>query len=671
MVVRPRRTLLLLAGLAATLCPACDCGDDPSPPGGDAGTDGGDGDGGDGGRIPGRAVRVPSGIEADVGAVVTVEATIVAGEEPWATTLTAETPRFVYVEGEPANVSPLPIDSVRLEAGQQKAYRLRLQTLLTWDHTITLRVHGQPYEVPVHPRLRPPLIGVQGLGCEGPHELTYGPDCGPCGPETTSQVCAESQPLASCHPVGLRIPEGVDEATARAACDVGAALPIQYTRDVPASFFSTALDPATLDVGELVWASGVMEQQLRTRPMPTPGYTTWWMQTCLDCANADGSRGPYDPANAIVFDGLEAMGQALGAVRGVDAVQVAEAGTTFAHLCPCVAAGQPCTAPSGPNQAVCALPEALYENPFGGVYGPLVAAIHARIAAGVHAANPEATVVTAPIDDPNRGLTALTRLALQDGLAESVDALGVVSAPMPAPTWLDPVPDCAAAAPGCETAPPFADWTALLPPEGGGDPVPTLVSAAESWRALDEAVDPRELIVSMVVGGWDDLPLWVSSLRAGFHGTSPREVIAAFRAATILTSAQARGMAFAFPPTSSTAYELLVRTFSGAHPIDRPETPTSYDDVVLRFFSRPGQDVIVLWNNADTDRVAFVAALEGEYLSVSQTNIRAVDDDLEITTQPLETPDAQIDLAALSEVAILTVDAEENLEFDWLETIQF
>jgi hypothetical protein len=616
-------------------------------------------------------VRVPALIETDVGAVVTVEATIVAGEEAWATTLTAEAPRFAYIEGQPTHVSPLSIDAVRLDAGQQKAYRLRLQTLLTWDHTITLRVHGQPYEVPVHPRLQSPLISVQGLGCRGPHELAYGPDCGPCGPETTSQVCAESQPLASCHPVGLRIPEGVDETLARAACDVGAALPIQFTRDVPASFWSLALDPTALDVTELGWASGVMEEQLRTRPLPTPGYATWWMQTCTDCANADGSRGPYDPTNAIVFDGLEAMGQAVGAVRGIAGVQIAEAGATFAHLCPCLAEGQPCAAPSGPSQAACAAPDALYTEELGTAYGPLVTAIDGWIAAGVHASSPEATVVTAPVDDPNRGLTPLSRVALQNGLAETVDALGIVSAPMPVPTWLDPVPDCAAAEPGCETAPPFADWTALLPPEGGGDPVPTIVSAAESWRALDLAVDPGELIVSMVVGGWDDLPLWVSSLRAGFNGTSPREVIAAFRAATILTAARAGGMAFAFPPTNPEAYELLVRTFAGARGVDRPETPEGYDELVVRFFSRPGQDVIVLWNNAEGARIAFVAALAGDYLSVTLTSVQGGTDDLEITTETLESPDTQIDVAPLSEVAILTVDAEENLEFDWVETIQY
>ncbi len=657
----------MLAGLAPFVT-GCDCGDDDVPPGEDGGTDGGDG--GDAGRIPGRAVRVPAMVEAELGAIVTLEATIVAGEEPWATTLTAEAPHFDYIEGSPAFAGPLPIDSVRLEAGQQKAYELRLQTLLTWDHTVTLRVHGEPYEVPIHPVLSRPLVGIEGFGCDGPHELAYGPSCGPCGAETTSQVCAESQPLDQCHPVGLRIPEGVDETVARAACDVGAALPIQFTRAVPASFWSLALDDDSLDLTELTWASGVMEEQLRTRPMPTPGYSSWWMQTCSDCANADGTRGAYDPANVVLFGGLEAMGQALGGVRGIAGVQVAEAGATFAHLCPCVAQGLPCSAASGPSQPACAAPDALWTEELGQAYGTLITAIDTRIAAGVHAADPEATVVSAPVDDPNRGLSPLSRVALIDGLDDSVDALGVVSTPLPPPTWLDPMPNCEAAEPGCETAPPFADWTALLPPEGGGDPVLTNVSAVETWRAFDQAVDPGELIVSMAIGGWDHLPLWVSSLRAGFHGTSPREPIAAFRAAAIFASASVAGMAFAFPPTSPDAYELLVRTFSGVHPVDRPETPVGYDEAFVRFFSRPGEDVMVLWNNAENARVVFLSSLPAEYLGVTMTSVRGDGAQLEITTETLDTPDTQIDLAPLAEIVIVTVDAEENLEFDWIETLQ-
>jgi hypothetical protein len=648
----------------------CGCGDDDGTEIPDGGADGGDEDGGDGGRIPGRAVRIPSAVEADVGAIVTLEATIVAGEEPWATTLTAEAPRFVYIEGQPAHAGPLSIDSVRLEAGQQKGYRLRLQTLRTWDHTITLRVHGQPYEVPIHPRVRPPLIGVEAFGCEGPHELAYGPDCGPCGPETTSAVCAASQPLDTCHPVGFRIPEGVDEEVARAACDVGAALPIQVTRDVPASFTTLAVDPGELDVTELEWVSGVMEAQTRTRPLPTPGVNAWWMQTCSDCANADGSRGPFDPANTIVFDGLEMMGRTVGGVRGIAGLQIANAGDVFALVCPCVTLGQPCVAATGPSQPACAMPDASFSEELGEIYGPLVAAIAERVGAGVHAVNPEALVITAPLDDPNRGLSPLSRWALISGMEQSVDAFGIVSAPMPAPTWIDPLPDCAVGAPGCETAPPFTDWQALLPPEEGGDPVLTTVSAVQTWRAFDAAVDPRELQVAMALGQWDDLPLWVSSLRAGFHGTSPREVIAAFRAAAIYTATEARGLSFAFPPTNPEAYELLVRTFSGAHPVERPETPDSYDDLVVRFFSRPGQDVMVLWNNAENARIAFVAARPLEYLGATLTIVDAGEGELEITSEDLNDPNTQIDVAPLSEFAILTVDAEDELEFRWVDSLQ-
>ena len=664
---RPVRLPLLLACI---LLGSCDCADGNGPPASDAGPDGSDEDGGDAGRIPGRAVRVPAMVEADLGAITTVPVTIVAGTAAWATTLTAEAPRFVYIEGQPATVRPLSIDSVRLEAGQQKQYELRLQTLLTWDHTITLRVHGEAFVVPVRPSLLPPLIGVDGFGCDGPHVLAHGPDCGPCGPETTSQTCADTQPLAQCHPIGMQIPEGVDEEVARAACDSGAALPIQITHDVPASFWSLAVAPDALDTTELEWIAGVLELQLRTRAVAVPGLQTWWMQTCTDCANADGTRGPYDPANAIVFDGLQAMGGALAAVHGVPALELATAEQAFDLLCPCVAAGTPCDAASGPSQPACALDDALYTDELATAYGPLVAAIASRVAQGAHAAGTDTLVVSAPVDSPSRGLSPLTRVALGAGMADAIDALGVTAAPAPEPTWLDPVPDCTIDAPGCETAPPFEDWTALLPPEGGGDPVPTVVSAAETWRAFDLEVDPSEIGLALVFGGWD-VPLWYSRIRAGFHGTSPREVIAAFRIGTLLTAMRVEGMSFAFPPAEPNAYELLVRTLSGTHPVRRDEQPADFEELVLRFLTRDGEDVLVAWNNAEAARVAFVAAEDLDYLEVTVTRVRADGPQLEITTETLASPDTQLSVMPLSEVVILRVDAEERLGFRWLQTIQY
>lgn len=649
---------------------SCDCADSSHPGPDDAGTDGGEDDGGDAGRIPGRAVRIPAVVDAPVGAIVKVGVTIVAGAEPWATTLTAEAPRFDYIEGQPAHITSLGIDSVALEAGHQKEYSLRFQTLLTWDHTITLRVHGEAYEVPVHPTLVSPLIGVEGFGCDGPHEVLYGPDCGPCGLVTTSAVCAQSQPLGTCHPSGFQIPDGADENIARANCDVGANMAIQQTRAVPSSFWNMATDPTTLDLTELTWVSGVMESQLRTRPVPSPGYQAWWMYTCSDCANTDGSFGPYDPANPIVFGGLEEMGRAVGSVRGVAAVELADASLTFPILCPCVSQGVACAAATGPNQAACALPDAMYTEELGAAYGPLVAAIATRVATGVHAASTEAKVVSAPVDVPARGLTPLTRVALENGLGDAVDALGIVVAPMPAPTWLDPMPNCALAEPGCETAPPFEDWTALLPPEGGGDPVPTPVSAHETWRQLDRDLDLNEVRIDLRLGGWEDFPLWVTSLRAGFHGSSPREVVAGLRAGAILTTAHAEGMSFAFPATNVEGYEVLTRALTGAHPIGRPEVPEGYDDLVMRFFSRAGQDIIVAWNNDDSARVAFIAAEEQEYRQVTLTTVHASAEQVEISTETLPTPDTQLDVQSLTDVVILMVDTDDNLEFRWLESLQ-
>lgn len=662
-----RTTLLLLLTLVLT---GCDCGDGDGPSRSDAGLDGGD-DEGDAGRIPGREVRVPDVVEADLGAVVTVPVTIVAGAAPLASTLTADAPRFVYINGEPATVRPLLIDRPNLEAGQQKEYRLSLQTLLTSEHSITLHVLGEAYDVPVQPRIVPPLVGVAGFGCEGPHEVVYGPDCGPCGLETTVQSCAATQPLDLCHPVGLRIPEGADEEVARAACDTGAALPIQFTDEVPASFWSLALDPQALDTSELLWVSSVLEEQLRTRPLLVPGLLAWWMQTCPDCANADGTRGAYDPANAVVFDGLQAMAGALARVPGVPAVQIASPSQILEHLCPCLTAGTACTAVSGPSQPACADPEGLQSGAVGTAYGPLMTSIAARFGAGVRAASPGVRVISAPVDDASHGLSPLTRVALEAGMADSVDALGVVSAPCPPPTWIDPMPDCAVGAPGCETAPPFDDWTALLPPEGGGDPVPTVVRATDAWRAFDVAVDPEPAQIALMFGGWDALPLWFAAIRGGFHGASPREAIAGLRIGTLLAAERVEGMSFVFSPTDPQAYELLVRTVSGTRPVRREETPEGYDDVVVRFLEREGEDVLVAWNNAEAARVIFVSGDDMEYGQVSVTRVSGGGADLVITSETLESPDTQISVLPLSEIVILKVSADEQLGFRWLQTLQF
>jgi hypothetical protein len=662
--VRP--SLVLFVGLFALLSSSCDC-DDSGSPAQDAGPDGA----GDAGPVPGRAVRVPDMVEADVGAVVHVGVTIVAGSAPWTAQLLAEAPPFVYLDGQPVDVSPLSFDAVSLEAGQQKEYSLRLQTLLTWDHTFTVWVEGQSYEVPVHPRVRAPLIGLDGLGCDGPHELAFGPDCGPCGIETTSAVCAASQELANCHPVGFRLPDGGDEAS-RARCNAGAAVPSQTTRQVPSSFMDLATSASLLDLTELEWISGVRQEQLRTRPILTPGLDSWWMTSCPACANADGSHGAYDPANLTVFGGLETMSREIGGVPGVAAVLIADETATMEHLCPCIEAGTPCEAASGPDQPACAAPDALYTEELGTTYGPLMAAIGTRMGRGVDAAGTEALVVSAPIDAPNRGLTPLTRTALEEGLSTFIDALGIVSAPMPVPTWLDPVPDCSTAEPGCDTAPPFEDWTALLPPEGGGDPVATVVSATRTWRTFDADVDPAEILRALSIAGWPDLPLWVTSVRGGFHGTTPREVVAGLRAATILTSAGVAGISFAFPPTNSDAFELLVRSLSGAHPVERAETTEGYDDVVLRFLSKDGQDVLVAWNNAEGPRVVFLDAEDLEYTAVTVTRVHASAEEAQITTEAFDTPDVQLDLPSLTDIVIVTVDAarSQDLEFDWLASIQ-
>src|SRR6185436_10521617 len=106
-----------------------------------------------------------------------------------------------------------------------------------------------------------------------------------------------------------------------------------------------------------------LESQLRTRPLPTPGYTSSWMYTCgIDCLNANGTFGPYDQRNAVVFGGLENLGRDMAGLRGSIGAQIAEADETLDLFCPCLSDGVPCSAENGPSQPACLAEDPIYSD---------------------------------------------------------------------------------------------------------------------------------------------------------------------------------------------------------------------------------------------------------------------------------------------------------------------
>jgi hypothetical protein len=117
--------------------------------------------------------------------------------------------------------------------------------------------------------------------------------------------------------------------------------------------------------------------------------------------------------------------------------------------------------------------------------------------------------------------------------------------------------------------------------------------------------------------------------------------------------------------------ELLVRTLSGTRPVRRDETPEGFDELVVRFLARDGEDVLVAWNNADNARIAFLSGDDMEYRDVSVTRVRGDGRDLEVTTETLPSPTTQLSVMPLAEVVILRVSADEQLGFRWLQTVQF
>jgi len=467
-------------------------------------------------------------------------------------------------------------------------------------------------------------------GLTQPFDRAWGPNCGACPttpgdpPGSTRDVrCAKQlNDSCRCHPILEILDPRADAGVRRRAPELQR-YAFQFVRGgggwgglqhAPGQYLWAGLDwlfeelsPQERDYSPLF--SGVMDGNFG------------WM-TCPQYTNPDGSAGFFDTDNAYLLEQYAANVRAMTAryVPDLRYVELSNEPAAEFYLCPCVTPGGPaCDATSGPNQPACLLGPNSRE--FVDAYGDLLYTAADVAAGAMAAANPGALLVTgalemAPTGDTGLMLTTeyvITRgLLLRDNVA-----IGIHQYPyLYPPNWISPTLDCAYyqkpgdpywLPAGCETAPPFEDYTTPV-----GRPIP----ARYTWQQFDQRVDSSALLHNaQALGVLDRFYLFDTELHAGWHDGDPtttpaREAMAGLRIGAIDAHQKVIGTEFFFAPASPAIYNLMVGRLAGATPVyawDAPLIGADYSGLVYKLFTRPvqsaagdllGEDIIAIWSNA-------------------------------------------------------------------------
>ena len=258
--------------------------------------------------------------------------------------------------------------------------------------------------------------------------------------------------------------------------------PDQYHWDALDWLFYT-LTPAERDYSPL--ATGVMD-----------GNDGW--MTCPEYTNPDGSVGFFDPDNTFLVEQYVAnvVARTTRYAPELRFVELSNEPAAEYYLCPCglqQVFGIPapeCDATSGPNQPACLLGPNSQE--FVDTYGDLLFTAADVAAEAMATANPDALLITGALEWPpiTFGLSLTTEDMINRGLLNHDNvAIGIHQYPYLYPNWLPEPPNCAYfqvpgdpywMPPGCETAPPFEDYTT---------PAGRPVHARDVWQAFDTRVD--------------------------------------------------------------------------------------------------------------------------------------------------------------------------------------
>jgi len=551
------------------------------------------------------------------------------------------------------------------------------------SHTITLAPAIQPHT---------PLFGLHGdpyyNGLPAPFVRVWGPGCRPCPttpgdpPGSTRDIACAKQlnDSCNCHPFQEVLDAEADTRVRRRAPDMQRYAsqflrsiggwggiqhaPGQYLWD-GLDWLFTALSPQERDYSPLF--SGIMDGNFG------------WM-TCPQYTNPDGSVGFFDPDNAYLVAQYRAHVRATTAHYAPDLrfVELSNEPAAEFYLCPCVAPGGTCTATSGPNQPACLLGPNSPE--FVATYGDLLFTATGAAAEEMAATNPEALAITGALDLPPNdfGLSLTTQNLITRGLLLRDNVvIGIHQYPyLYPPNWISPTLNCAYyqkpgdpywLPAGCETAPPFADYTTPA-----GRPIP----ARYAWQQFDQRVDSSTLLHdAQALGVLDRFYLFDTELHAGWHDGDPtttpaREAMAGLRIGAINAHQRLLGSEFVFAPADPAAYNLLVKHLAGATPLyawDAPLLDADYSGLVYKLFTRGQEDVIALWSNAETPQT-LTLSLAPEPTSFRQVTLTRFADahgPLAITTTNWPAPPATIAVQPLREFYFLSV-LSDRPGFGWL-----
>ena len=580
---------------------------------------------------------------------------------------------------------------------------LKLQTLRLRPHslTVTFTAEGDVVNTTVilKPAVQPhtPLFGIHSLpfydGLPQPFLAIWGPDCGSCpttpdDPSGTTRdiACAKQQDSCRCHHYRLVFDAQVDEHTRQRAPEMQR-YASQFLRSV-GGWGSVQIEPREYLWDGLDWVFNDLSPQERDySPLFSEimSGNLGWM-TCPEYTNPDGSVGFYDPSNTYLVEQYGAYVRELTSRYAPELrfIETANEPCYSFYLCPCLdPGGPPCDATSGPNQPVCELGHESEE--FAQVYGPFLSAAANVAAEAMAAANPEALLIAGALEKSGVGLNATTRYMIEQGLLDRGNvAIMIHQFPYPYPNWRPESPDCSYwqapgdpwwLPPGCETAPPFEDYTT---------PAGRPIRAGDMWQQLDEKIDATALLHDADdLGVLDRFYLFDTELHAGFHdtygeepntaATPAREAMAGLRIGSTNAHQRVLGSEFVFAPSDSAAYNLLVKHLAGVTPLYAWEAQlvdADYSGLVYKLFTRGDEDIIALWSNAETplELILTPSPDATNFRQVTLTSLADAAGPLAITTANLDAPPAAIPIQPLTEFHFLSVISDQP-GFGWLANL--
>ncbi len=360
--------------------------------------------------------------------------------------------------------------------------------------------------------------------------------------------------------------------------------------------------------------------------------------------DSGGSIGFYDEGNAALVNEYRRYVRELATRFGPELrfLETMNEPCYSFYLCPCRRQedqpGYACnqTWLRGPDHQVCDdLPPGYLQphqtDAFADVYAEFLYDSADIAAKELQAAGSGAILVAGALELSGAGLTTTTARMIEMGLLDNDNvAIMIHQFPYPgAPNWITHE-ECVYGPgwylpPGCETAPPFQDYTT---------PAGRPVAACDNWQAVDEAIDVGEILSDVAAlgaqMGQPDALTGSPRLRSGqaaqallnrfhlfdteLHGgfaikdettNGGRTAIAGLRIGAINAHQGFAGLLFTGNNADPQPYNVLVKHLVGVTPVYRPEwnvplIDTDYAGLVYKLFTRGDEDIIAVWSNAPT-----------------------------------------------------------------------